>query len=135
MPRYTERTSQTPSATEKKDLAQHVHLFELIDRHKRFILGRTPGLNGHSTECSPVDPLAVDDTAAFEPFEESLGDPAAAVDERGAGNGSGSVTFDIARGADAPVSSRTTSTRCPQCSAWLTAQRLALRSRLSEYLN
>jgi hypothetical protein len=124
MPRHTERTSQTPAATEpKKDSAQHVHLFELIDRHKRFILGRTPGLNDHSTVGSPVDPLT-----AFEPFEESLGDPATGVDERGAGNGSGTATF-VARGADSPVSSRTTSISCPQCSAWLTAKRLALRSR------
>ena len=135
MLRHTERTSQTPSTTDpKKDLAQHVHLFELIARHKRFILGRTPGLNDHSPEGSPVDPLAAEDTTALEPFEQSLGDPAT-VDERGAGNGSGTVIFDIARGADAPESSRTTSTSCPQCSAWLAAQRLALRSRPSEYLN
>lgn len=137
MPPHTERTSQTPLAADpKKDSAQHVHLFELIERHKRFILGRTPGLNDHSSEGSAVDHLAVEETAAFEPFEESLGDPAAAVDERGAGNGSGTAIFDIARGADAPESSRTTtSTSCPKCSSWLAAQRIALRSKPSEYLN
>ena len=135
MTRYTERTSQTPSAADpKKDSAQHIHLFELIDRHKRFILGFPPELNDHSPVGSPVDPLAVEDTAAFDPCEESLGDPAAAADER-AGNGSGTAIFDIARGADAPKSRRTTPTSCPQCSAWLATQRLALRSRPSECLN
>ena len=109
MPRHTERTSQTPSAADpKKDSAQHVHLFELIDRHKRFILGLPPGLNDHSPVGSPVDPPAVEDTAAFDSREESLGDPAAAVDERGASNGSGTPIFDIARGGDAPKSRRTT---------------------------
>lgn len=136
MPRYTERTSQTPSAADpKKDSAQHIHLFELIDRHKRFILGLPPELNDHSPVGSPVEPPAVQDTAAFELCEETPGDPAAAVDERGAANGGGTAIFDIARGADAPKSRRTTSTSCPQCSAWLATQRLALRSRPSEYLN
>jgi hypothetical protein len=135
MTRYTERTSQTPSAVDpKKDSAQHIHLFELIDRHKRFILGFPPELNDHSPVGSPVDPLAVEDTAAFEPCEEFLGDPAAAVGKRGAGNGSGIAICNIACGADAPKSRRTTSTSCPQCSAWLATQRLALRSRPSENL-
>jgi hypothetical protein len=128
MPRHTERTSPLAD-NPKKDLTQHIHLFELIERHRRFILGRTQGLNDHSLEGSPVGPLAVEDMGAHEP-------PPAAVDEFGGDDSNRMAVFNnVARGADAPVSSRTTSTSCPQCSAWLTAQRLALRSRPSKYLN
>jgi hypothetical protein len=135
MPRHSE--SMSPLATDpKKDSRPHVHLFELIERHRRFILGRTQGLDDLSLEGSPVGPLAVDDLGAYEPLEQRLFDPPAAVDEFGGDDSNRMAVFNnVARGADAPVSSRTTSTSCPQCSAWLTAQRLALRSRPSKYPN
>jgi hypothetical protein len=131
MPRHTERTS--PLATDpKKDSRPHVHLFELIERHKRFILSRTQGLNDHGLEGAPVGLLA----GAFEPVEESLVDPFTAVDKLGNDNDNPIARFDGACGADAPRASREmSSTSCPQCSAWLAAKRRALRPKAFEYLN
>jgi hypothetical protein len=129
MPQHTERTS--PLATDpKKDSRPHMHLFELIERHKRFILSRARALNEHGTEGSPAGLLA----GAFEPLEETPVDPFAAVDELGGDHDN--RMFGRACGADAPKASReTSSTSCPQCSAWLAAKRRALRPKLAEYPN
>ena len=78
MPRHTERRSPL-AADHKKDSPQHIHLFELIERHRRFILGRTRGLNDHRPESSLVGPIAVEDAGAFEPLAGSLVDPATAT--------------------------------------------------------
>ena len=126
MPRHSERTSPL-AADPKKDSSQHIHLFELIERHRRFILGRTRGLNDHRPEGSLVGPIAVEDAGDFEPFAGSLVDPASAVDELGDDDGNRMAVFGVAL-ANAPEASReTTSTSCPQCSTWLAAQRRALR--------
>jgi hypothetical protein len=74
MPRHTDRTSPL-AADHKKDSPQHIHLFELIERHRRFILGRTRGHNDHRPEGSLVGPIAVEDVGAFEPLAGSLVDP------------------------------------------------------------
>ena len=71
--------------TNKKDLPRHIHLFELIERHRRFILGCARELNDHRPESSLVGPFAVEDAGAFEPLAGSLVDPATAVDEPGNG--------------------------------------------------
>jgi len=121
MPRHTEGTS--PLATDpKKDSRPQVHLFELIERHRRFILGRTRGLHDHNLESSQVGLLA----GAFDSLEESPVDPFAAVDELGGDHDN--RMFGGACGAYAPkTSGETSSTGCPQCSAWLAAKRRALR--------
>jgi hypothetical protein len=135
MPRHTERRSPL-AADHKKDSPQHIHLSELIERHRRFILGRTRGLNDHRPESSLVGPILVEDAGAFEPLAGSLVDPATAVDELGNDDGKRMTVFGVARAAKVPVANReTTSASCPQCSAWLTAQRRALHpktARISE---
>jgi hypothetical protein len=131
MPQHTESTS--PLATDpKKDSRPHMHLFELIERHKRFILSRARSLNEHGLEGLPAGLLA----GAFEPLEEFLVDPFAAVDELGSDDDNPIAMFDGACGADAPNASRKmSSTSCPQCSTWLAAKRRALRPKVFEYLN
>jgi hypothetical protein len=124
--------SKTRPATDiKKSSAQHVHLFELIERHKNFILARGRWLNGHGREGSLVGPLAVGDTGTLEPRKEHLVDPAAAVDEWNDDHGKRDALLDVAPGADAPTESSrmTTSTTCRQCSAWLAAKRRAVRPK------
>ena len=131
MSRHTERRSPV-AADHKKDSPRHIHLFELIERHRRFILGCARELNDHRPESSLVGPFAVEDAGAFEPLAGSPVDPATAVDELGNDDGNRTAVFSVARGANAPEASReTTSASCPQCSAWLTAQRRALRPKLS----
>jgi len=135
MSRHTVRRSPV-AADHKKDSPRHIHLFELIERHRRFILGCARELNDHRPESSLVGPFAVEDAGAFEPLAGSLVDPATAVDEPGNGDGNRTAVFGVARGANAPEASRETiSASCPQCSAWLTAQRRALHpktARISE---
>jgi hypothetical protein len=135
MSRHTERRSPV-AADHKKDSPRHIHLFELIERHRRFILGCARELNDHRPESSLVGPFAVEDAGAFEPLAGSLVDPATAVDELGDDDGKRMTVFGVARAAKVPVANReTTSASCPQCSAWLTAQRRALHpktARISE---
>jgi hypothetical protein len=136
MPAHTEITSQTPLAPGiKKVSVRHVHLHELIERHKMFILAGARGLDDRRPEHSPVGLLAVEDTATFESLEEPLVDPAAVVDELGGDDANRIAICDVVRGADAPELSWMTSASCPRCGAWLSARRRALRPKLPEYVN
>jgi hypothetical protein len=69
MPRHTERRSPL-AADHKKDSPQHIHLFELIERHRRFILGRTRGLNDHRPESSLVGPILVEMRVPLNPPQD-----------------------------------------------------------------
>src|SRR6202035_2501169 len=98
MPWHTERRSPV-AADHKKDSPRHIHLFELIERHRRVILGRTRGLNDHRPESPLVGPILVEDAGAFEPLAGSLVDPATAVDELGNDDGKRTAVFGVARRA------------------------------------
>jgi len=50
---YAEKISQTRLATDiKEGSVHHVHLFELIELHKKFILARARGSNDYGPESS-----------------------------------------------------------------------------------
>ena len=133
MPPHAEITSQTRLAPRiSKGSVRHMHLYELIERHKTFILAGARGLDDRRPKNPPVGLLAVEVMGTFESLEEPLVDPAALVDKLGGDDANRIAIFDIARDADAPELSWMTLASCPQCSAWLAARRRALRPKLSE---
>jgi hypothetical protein len=136
MPPHIEIQSQTRVAPDiKKGSVQHVHLYELIERHKTFILAGARELDDRRPENSPIDLLAVEDIGTFESLEEPLVDLAAAVDELGGDDANRIATFDVVSGADAAELNWMASASCARCSAWLAARRRALRPKSSEYMN